>query len=85
MTESTALGQEIRNTIDPPILRNNETNLDQTIYTRLLLNSKNSTTAEEFTDMIREYNTYKNSSVGRNVDTKQNGHTKMLFGWQEQR
>jgi hypothetical protein len=32
-TESTVLGQEIRNTIDPPILRNNETNLDQIIDT----------------------------------------------------
>jgi hypothetical protein len=28
VTESIALGQEIRNTIDPPILRNNDTNLD---------------------------------------------------------
>jgi hypothetical protein len=63
VTESTALGQEIRNTIDPPILRNNETNLDQTIDTQLLLNNKNSTTAEEFIDMIRKYNTYGNSSI----------------------
>jgi hypothetical protein len=63
VTESTVLGQEIRDTIDPPILRNNETNLDQIIDTRLLLNNKNSTLAEEFTDMIREYNTYGNSSI----------------------
>jgi hypothetical protein len=63
VTESTVIGQEIRNTIDPPILRNNETNLDQIIDTRLLLNNKNSTMAEEFTDMIREYNTYGNLSI----------------------
>jgi hypothetical protein len=46
-TESTTLGQKIRNTIDPPILRNNETNLEQTIDTRLLLNNKNSTMAQK--------------------------------------
>jgi hypothetical protein len=38
-TESTAVGHETRNTIEPPILENNETELEQTIDTRLLLNS----------------------------------------------
>jgi VCBS repeat-containing protein len=62
-TESTTVGQEIRNTIEPPILGNNETDLEQTIDTRLLLNNKNHTTAEEFTTMIRGYNTYGNSTI----------------------
>jgi hypothetical protein len=43
VTESIVLGQEIRNKIDSPILRNNETNLDQTIDTQLILHrQKNS-------------------------------------------
>jgi hypothetical protein len=62
-TESTAIGQERRNTIEPPTLVNNETDLEQTIDTRLLLNNKNHTTAEEFTTMIHEYNTYGNSTI----------------------
>jgi VCBS repeat-containing protein len=48
----------MRNTIE-----NNETDLEQTIDTRLLLNNKNHTKAEEFTTMIREYNTYGNSTI----------------------
>jgi hypothetical protein len=56
--ESTVVGQELRNTIE-----NNETDLEQTIDTRLLLNNKNHTTAEDFTTMIREYNTYGNSTI----------------------
>jgi hypothetical protein len=63
VTESTVLGQGKTNTNDSPIQKNNETNPDQIIDTRLLLNNKNSTMADEFTNIIREYNTYGNSTI----------------------
>jgi hypothetical protein len=63
VTESTVLGQETTTTINPPIQRNNETYLNQIIDTRLLLNNKNRPTAKEFTDIIREYNTYGKRSI----------------------
>jgi hypothetical protein len=63
VTENTVLGQGKTNTINSPIQKNNETNPDQIIDTRLILINKNGTMADEFTNIIREYNTYGNSSI----------------------
>jgi hypothetical protein len=62
-TENTEFGQGKTNTIDSPIQKNNETNPAQIIDSRLLINNKNSNTAEEFTNIIRDYNTCSNSPM----------------------
>ena len=63
VNENTVLGQRKTNTIDSPIQKNNETNHAQIFDTRLLINNKNNKTAEEFTKIIRDYNTCSNSQI----------------------
>jgi hypothetical protein len=60
VTENAVQVQEATNTSEFPTLRNNETNL---VDTRLILNNNNITTAEEFINIIGEYNTYGNIQI----------------------
>ena len=59
MTENAEHVQGTQNTNEISIIRNN----DQSIDVRLILNNKNSTMAEEFINIICEYNTYEDSPI----------------------
>jgi hypothetical protein len=58
VTENTVHVQKTTDTIEIPIVDNNETKNEKKIDPQLLLSNKTGITAAEFTNIIREYNTY---------------------------